>query len=762
LNDSPACFVLCCASILTALEKQAMKIVFVALTTVLLSLFWLAACSSSDSTSVCPDGTQGCPCAENGVCEADLTCENDVCVALPDGDTDKQEDGDSELDSDGDEDMLPDGDLDDELDDEPEDESDQEARPQIDSTLTPDDLVLVEQPEVVMPELPAGVQVRVMSYNIYGLNFASAEEIGAMLAGFSPDLVGLQECPEEAVPLIAQAAGMPYYGGAGVAILSKTPLDDFALVPLLSGRSYAHASTEISGVTFSFYAAHLGWNTDGDKQHREFLDEHLSLDHTKHLVLVGDFNDEHYSSQIRILEELLSDVFTNVGLFPGERISWPSTRFDDTEGSQLIDLIFFRKSFWPIVVNADVINLSPVLSDHKPVIADLLFPINPDEPFAEDPLADLHNPSFGYPQQGALPENLLTNPSAEDGLSGWDAFGDAQSVAVREHQVPFEGAAFFTGWLCNPENGSKLSGASQTVDLSAYAEQIDTGHYRLYASAMMTTGYQEMVSGDIVSNIPRPYDEAEIRIEAIGASDEILATLYSKRRDTLAWHPFKGVLSLPAGTRAARYTWISHHKSYNGESNDAAIDDCYLGIGELSAPNVLRSGNLLTNPGAETGDGSGWEMSGWEVIPDGVIQGLAVFPPMSFSGAALFHGGGALDLSGGQSGASILSQKVSLEAFASQIDSGEFAVRWGGWLRTWVAQTSVSISLEIFDSQGQSWGIIEGPSLFDAEWRFAQALTWLPPGVGSIRLIISGNVEASGTGLLADELFIQLEQRPVR
>ncbi len=62
----------------------------------------------------------------------------------------------------------------------------------IDPDLSPADLVLPARPEVQPPELPEGVLLRVMSYNLYGGNYATAEQIGAFLAGQDLDLVGLQ------------------------------------------------------------------------------------------------------------------------------------------------------------------------------------------------------------------------------------------------------------------------------------------------------------------------------------------------------------------------------------------------------------------------------------------------------------------------------------------------------------------------------------------------------------------------------------------
>ena len=65
-----------------------------------------------------------------------------------------------------------------------------DAPRRIEPELRPTDLVLPAQAEPQAPELPSGILLRVMSYNIYGGNFATAEEIGRMIAGHDLDLVG--------------------------------------------------------------------------------------------------------------------------------------------------------------------------------------------------------------------------------------------------------------------------------------------------------------------------------------------------------------------------------------------------------------------------------------------------------------------------------------------------------------------------------------------------------------------------------------------
>jgi len=694
-----------------------------------------------------------------------------TACASSDKDDGNQPDGDAEEQAaDGDRLYIPDGDAEEvaEVDTE-ETEAELDWGP-IDPELDPFDLVLppFESTEV---EMPQGIRVRVVSYNVYGFNFADATTIGTMLAGLNPDMVALQEMPVEQVETLAVTAGMSYsYALDGKAILSRTALTDTSEIELYNGRSLLHANTVIGGVTFSFYAAHISWNVDGDLQCRQFIDEVLTADPVKHFIIAGDFNDEVYSTQIDILSKKLGDSYIAAGLYPGERITWPSTRFDDSEGSQMIDLILFRKDFAPIVTQTEVVNLAPVLSDHKPVMAELLFPAKDGEPFSTNPYAALRDIWRDFPPEGERPDNLLVNPSAEDGLTGWQTADGAVSVAARENQSALSGEGMFAGFAEYVEGTPHMSSAYQDVDLSAMSADIDASRVHLYVSGYMTTGYQTVTDGETVSSKPLPYDEGEIVVELLDANGVSIQQLYSKRRDTLDWHPFAAALDVAPGTRTARYSWIAHHKPNNGTSNDALFDDLYLGAAVLPDAHSRAGANLLINPGAELAEAGedeegnsiytepGWELSGWHVVPDRqVLAFYAPYPSLTFSGRYYFLGGDVDLVAEGQSGLSTLAQKIDLAAWRAQIADGDFALRWGGRLRTWAAENGVTISLEIYNYDGSLWARIPGDEIKAAEWTQVEYLTRIPAGTSAVRLLLEADVEERGLGVMADAFFVMPE-----
>ncbi|MBZ0254040.1 MAG: endonuclease/exonuclease/phosphatase family protein, partial [Candidatus Methylomirabilis sp.] len=447
------------------------------------------------------------------------------------------------------------------------------------------------------------VALRAASYNLHGGQESGPEAIGAMLGLLNLDFAGLQEVPDAAfAEAIAAAAGFPnvYFGG-GNALLTRAPLADPITVELRAGRGFIRGTLEVGGVPFSVYDAHVGWDLEGNFQNREFMDEWIAPDPNPYLVMVGDYNDEHFSSQNAILEEALDDVWTLLGLYPGERISWPSLRWDGGEGSQLIDFVWVRRAAGAIAVAGDVVNLSPVLSDHKPVWAELLFSADPEAPLAEAPFAALRRADRDFP--AALPANLLANGGFEQGTRGWKVKDRMEAVKARESQVAHAGEYFLTGPGCMPQARSY---AEQTVSLGGEAVAIDEGRGRLLASAYMTTGFKTLEEAGVASNFVKPYDEAEMRVEVFDGVGAPLSVETSKRRDTLAWNLYAGAVDLPPGARSAKVTLTSYYKFFHskqpdGYTSDGMFDEVYLGLETLEAPHGVLGGNLLANPGAESG-----------------------------------------------------------------------------------------------------------------------------------------------------------------
>lgn len=621
----------------------------------------------------------------------------------------------------------------------------------------PEELVL--PPHVVAPALalPDGVRVRAATFNVHGGQNASAEAIGALLASLDLDVAGLQECPEATGQAIAAAAGFSHVAGDGQVLMSRAPIAGFEKVDLET-RSFVRGTTAIDGIDFAIYVAHIGWNAAGTRQARLFVDEHLSKETNRHLVIVGDFNDEHYSDQITILERSLTDAFTTAKIFPGDRTSWPATEFDGSEGSQLIDLVFFPKDLGVIVTAADVLNLSPVLSDHKPTVAELLFPRDPERPFTSDPFAARREPVPGFPSELEAP-NLLVNTGAEDDLSGWTGSGEATTETVRGERGPRTGARFFTGARSLSPSDSPLSSASQRVDLAEDAAAIDAREVTLFARGWLATDFDVEVDGDIRSNRPRPYDDGELVLEALDADDRTLAAISSGRSDPLAYHEERLGLDAPPGTRAARLTWITHRKPASGSGNDVAFDDLYLGTGRR-AEHARSGGERVTNGGAEAKTLEGWTSTGWFAHGDLEPLGLMIYPPWTHSGAGHFVLGTRLDgprLEGPIAGR--MEQRIELAALASEQDAETLALRTTAFVRTYRAEAAIVVALELLDGDGTTWGRVAAAPVSAAEWTKVELLTRIPRGASAARVVIESEV-TPGEWAFADGVSVLPEHVP--
>lgn len=628
----------------------------------------------------------------------------------------------------------------------------------IDPSLKPADLVLPVRAPPSQPTLPPGVRVRALTLNIHGGHDATPAAIAGLLSSLELDLAGLEECPDEVAQAISQLAALPYRVGVeGPVLLSKTPLTATAAVSLAAGRSFVHANTVIGGASFSVYVAHIGWNSEGDRQARELVDLHLRPDPERRLLMMGDFNDEHLSSQNDILEEVVEDVFTASGVYPGQRISWPATEFDGSEGSQLIDLFFYRRDYKALVLRADVLNVAPVLSDHKPAFAELLYPV--EAPFSEDPFGPRGDPLAGLPFDPSGAGNLLMDGGAEERGGGWTFSGGAITAAEREAQAPRSGAFLFTGALNALEDGQFQSWGSQSLDLEGDAAAIDAGELSLDVAGWIATGFKLDVDGDIRSNVPRPYDDGEILVETFNAEGRLLSRATSQRRDTLKYYPWAASIPVPPGARLATYTFLAHHKTAGGPSNDVVFDDLYWA--KARRPHRVLGGDLVVDGGAERGsleDGP-FRAQIFRAEKDGVALGLMLYPPWARSGKGYFFAGGAVALEGRSPGAAELRQVLPLDDYLGQIDRQELTIRWGAALRTYRGDTPIELSLEIQEEQGRVWGTVALPTFQAPEWTTLESRLLVPRGARALAIVVKADVSRAGDAVFVDDLFAVPERR---
>jgi hypothetical protein len=160
-----------------------------------------------------------------------------------------------------------------------------------------------------------------------------------------------------------------------------------------------------------------------------------------------------------------------------------------------------------------------------------------------------------------LPENLLDNPGAEEGVVHWEALeGPLQLVEAEEcgDHEPVAGSSSLA--LCGAcEEGWFVGRIGQTVSVEAHADAIDAGEavLRWGGWARSATGY------DYVSFILQPLDHAGFSV-----GDEQRWTFRSQ-----AWSRSLRHTVLPAGTRSLRFEILA--------SNVRPEHDCATFVDDL-------------------------------------------------------------------------------------------------------------------------------------------------------------------------------------
>lgn len=156
--------------------------------------------------------------------------------------------------------------------------------------------------------------------------------------------------------------------------------------------------------------------------------------------------------------------------------------------------------------------------------------------------------------------NLLVNPGAENGTEGWQSLqGYLESLTSGECNgaAPRSGSRYFAvGALCNE---AAVAEASQTVDVNAYAGEIDDGLRLEYA------GYMRNWNGS---------DVAEIFPVFVDGSGQSLGSADAISSATGSFTLQSNTVDLPPGTRSIELHLRGTRNS--GTDNDAYLDDLSL------------------------------------------------------------------------------------------------------------------------------------------------------------------------------------------
>ncbi len=217
--------------------------------------------------------------------------------------------------------------------------------------------------------------LRVASYNVHQGADATVGAVAHFIAGLGADVVSLHEVPTQAYrDRVAADAGFEHATAIdrGKTLLSRFPIETEEVVDLVSNRGLIRIAVRVDGVPVTIWGVHISWDATGDRQARQIVDEVVPAQSDPRQVFVGDFNDEHFSTQNAILESALVDAWSDLGVRPGDRTTWPATGWAGSEGQQLIDLVMIAPGSGIEVLRGEIPHLAPVLSDHRPIVFDLL------------------------------------------------------------------------------------------------------------------------------------------------------------------------------------------------------------------------------------------------------------------------------------------------------------------------------------------------------------------------------------------------------
>ena len=232
------------------------------------------------------------------------------------------------------------------------------------------------------------LRVRVVAYNVAQGAMGTPEQVAALFERFGPNLIGLSEVPGgDWTMQVGEKLGMPYVFLGTVSsanhkdkyksILSRTPLSnereyEFNVQRGWNPASAVAAETRIQGVPITFYSLHLARSGRTDGHAWQFVSEVLSKDESQRILVAGDFNNE--------VGHAAMDLFEEVGM----RAVWRDLNTDLDSTSSVV-----RRSYYGIIDHilynqrsggraslGGVVTLQRPLSDHKPVYAEIIFPVD--------------------------------------------------------------------------------------------------------------------------------------------------------------------------------------------------------------------------------------------------------------------------------------------------------------------------------------------------------------------------------------------------
>ncbi|GAB3150529.1 endonuclease/exonuclease/phosphatase family protein [Micromonospora sonneratiae] len=231
-------------------------------------------------------------------------------------------------------------------------------------------------------EEPAGIRLRVLSYNVHGQRDDTAA-LAAAVRGAEPDVVIVQEGPRrfrwrhkcaalaDRLGLVVAGGGLPALGNLLLTSLRvrvhRTWYRQFPLTPGRHMRGAAFAECTVGRARFVLAGSHLSTDAAERPGQAALLKEDLAAVRLP-LIVGADLNENSGGAAWRTIADGLTD--TAVAADRSDRCTYPCANPRDR-----IDALFVSPQI--VVTDYDVVDTEQTrrASDHFPVLVDLLLPV---------------------------------------------------------------------------------------------------------------------------------------------------------------------------------------------------------------------------------------------------------------------------------------------------------------------------------------------------------------------------------------------------
>jgi maltose 6'-phosphate phosphatase len=233
------------------------------------------------------------------------------------------------------------------------------------------------------------IAIRVASYNVEFGKSATPEQIGEMFKPYKLDIIGFNEAPDgDWTARVGKVLGMPYSFVGKISsanhkdkyktILSRTPLEGTEEHEL-TGRgwnpaSVVRATTKIDGVSFAFYSLHISKSGANDGHAHYLATKVLPEEATARVIVVGDYNNNIGDAAMKTVEGAgFRPTWNHLKIDVSKEFTYNAQNPQKNLG--VIDHILYNTSAGAKVTDGGIIELEKPLSDHKPIWAEIAFPL---------------------------------------------------------------------------------------------------------------------------------------------------------------------------------------------------------------------------------------------------------------------------------------------------------------------------------------------------------------------------------------------------